>query len=363
MFSYWYIFRSYYFALKIIFTILNKFTQYISFVAITLFITFFLLIKQGLGVYEDIFINSLKGLYPEFITSSTSVAKKLKSDYKDKIVIKDEIFVYSEEIEFSYNGKDSITKFMNVRTYDNQFKDKLFNSLKVNQICNETPDTIWISSRLYKSMSEDAQFNKHSLFFKDEDDNFIEYPICVFELDNGEKWLLTSTSNAKKIAYMPFSKKVIYTNDKKIKNELYKVKKVDNWKKYIDYDDLGLFLLAKDVSNVFLIAFFVFLITFMLTTFSSVAKEFETSIFLIKLYGLNFYRSVVLYTFFFFIYTIAVALFVYIEYNLITYIASFFVSVDLSLNLELFKKILEYLIVIGFFVSLIITIKYHRLPL
>jgi len=361
---YWYIFRSYYFALKIIFLILNKATQYISFVAITLFITFFLLIQQGLLIYEDIFINSLKGLYPEFITGSTELSKKLKGKYsKSNLNIKEEIFVHSEEIEFSYDGKDDITKFMNVRTYNSEYKSKLFDTLKISQKCDEKPNTIWLSSRLYNNMNQDNKFSQDKLFFKDEDDNYIQYPICVFELGNSEKWLLTSTKNAKNIEYMPFTKNIIYTDDTNIKNELYEMKELKNWKNYIDYDDLGLFLLAKNISSTFLATFFIFLITFMIISFSSLAKEFSISIFLTKLYGLNLYRSIVLYTFFFCIYTLAIAFSVVLEYNLIVYLIGTVTSFSIDFNVDIFISILEILVLIGFFVSLFISKKYHRLPL
>ncbi len=358
---YWYIFRSYYFALKIIAVILNKATQYISFVSITLFITFFLIIKQGLFIYEDVFINSLKGLYPEFITSSSSLAKQIDKNYN--VVIKSEIFVHSEEIEFSYDGDDDITKFMNVRTYDDQYKKNLFNTLKIKQQCNESQKTIWLSSRLYNNMAQDSSFNKKSIFFKDEDDNYNEYPICIFELDNNEKWLLSSINSAKNIAYMPFTKYVVYTDDKQIKDKLYELDGLNNWKKYIDYDDLGVFLLAKNISNTFLTAFFIFLISFMIIAFSSLAKEFESSIFLTKLYGLNIYRTIILYTFFFLIYTFAIAVFVYFEYLIIVYLIDLVSGFSINLDMNLFITILQILAAIGFCVSLFISIRYHRLPL
>ncbi len=361
---YWYIFRSYYFALKIIFLILNKATQYISFISITLFITFFLFIKQGLFIYEEIFINSLKGLYPEFITGSTSLSKTINDKYsKSNLDIKEEIFVHSEEIEFSYDGEDDITKFMNVRTYDSEYKTKLFNTLKITQTCNEQDNTIWMSSRLFNNMSQDNLFSKNSIFFRDEDDNYIKYPICVFQLDNSEKWLLTSTQNSKEIAYMPFVKNVVYTQDSDIKDELYKINDLNNWKQYIDYDDLGLFLLAQNISGTFLTTFFIFLITFMVIAFSSLAKEFSISIFLTKLYGLNIYRSIILYTFFFFIYTLAIAGFVLIEYSLISYIIELTTMLSIPLDITIFVTILEILAVIGFCVSIFISVKYHRLPL
>jgi hypothetical protein len=322
------------------------------------------MIKQGLFLYEDIFINSLKGLYPEFITGSTSLAKSLNEKYnKDQITIKNEIFVHSEEVAFSYDSEEEITKFMNVRTYDNQYKSKLFNTLNIVEKCYETKKTIWISSRLYDNMVQDSVFNKKSLFFKDEDDNYVEYPVCKFQLDNNEKWILTSTKAAKEIAYMPFTKKVIYTDNKDIKTQLYDIKELNNWKQYIDYDDLGVFLLAKEVSATFLTTFFIFLLTFMIIAFSSLVKEFQSAIFLTKLYGLNIYRTVLLYTLFFVIYTFAIAVFVYLEYSIFTYIITLVSNFSIGLNMMLFQEILEILIVIGFVVSLVMTIRYHRLPL
>ena len=362
--KYWYIFRSYYFALKIIFIILNKTTQYISFISITFFITFFLIIKQGLFLYEDIFINSLKGLYPEFITSSSSLSKTIQAKYPiEQLKIKKEIFVHSEEVEFSYDSKDDITKFMNVRTYDDQYKHKLFSTLKIVNKCQETPNTLWISSRLFENMAQDSTFDKKSIFFKDEDDNYNRYQICQFNLDNNEKWLLVSSQTAKNIAYMPFTKYVVYTNDKKIKEQLYTQKDLNNWKKYIDYDDLGVFLLASEVSNTFLTTFFIFLISFMIIAFSSLAKEFESSVFLTKLYGLNIYRTIVLYTFFFILYTFAISIFVYFEYFIITYLINIVSGFLISFDGSLFITILQILVAIGFTVSLFISIKYHRLPL
>jgi hypothetical protein len=359
---YWYIFRSYYFALKIIFTILNKTTQYISFVSITLFITFFLLIKQSLFIYEDVFINSLKGLYPEFITSSTTISKNLKTKFQDKITIKPEVFVHSEEVEFSYDAKNDITKFMNVRTYDNQYKQKLFDTLVTKQ-CKETQNTIWLSSRLYNNMCQDSVFDKQHIYFKDEDDNYKAYPVCVFDLKNNEKWLLLSTQTAKQIAYMPFAKKVIYTKDKQIKQQLHKTDKINTWKEYIDYDDLGVFLLAKEVSSTFLLTFFVFLLTFMIIAFSSLAKEFEASIFLTKLYGLNIYRTIVLYSVFFLIYIFVISIFVYLEYSFFRYIIQAITSFDIGFVSDLFVSIMYMLCIIGFGVALFISLKYHRLPL
>ena len=224
-----YLIRAYFFALKIIFTILNKVTQYISFVAVTLFITFFLIINQGLLIYEDVFINSLKGLYPEFITSSSSLVKTVQKRYSyDEINIKNEVFVHSEEIEFSYDSQDDMTKFMNVRTYDMDYKEKLFSTLDGLGTCKERDNTIWMSQRLFDNMTQDTIFNKTSIFFRDEDDNYIEYPICRFKLDNNEKWLLLSTDTAKEIAYLPFTKYVLYTNDRDIKDEFYNISSLNN---------------------------------------------------------------------------------------------------------------------------------------
>jgi len=247
------------FSFKVIFAILNKPTQYISFFAISLFITLFILVKDGLIMYEDIFINSLKGLYPEFVTNSKSTTKKY--EVLEGVSVSKEIFVYSQEIAFSYDGEVDISKFMNVRTYDYQYKQKLFDTLVTKQ-CKETQNTIWLSSRLYNNMCQDSVFDKQHIYFKDEDDNYKAYPVCVFDLKNNEKWLLLSTQTAKQIAYMPFAKKVIYTKDKQIKQQLHNTDKINTWKEYIDYDDLGVFLLAKEVSSTFLLTFFVFLLTF-----------------------------------------------------------------------------------------------------
>lgn len=360
---YIYIFRTYYFALKIILIILNKATQYISFVSITLFITCFLLIKQGLFIYEDIFINSLKGLYPEFITSSKTVAGGLESLYNKNITVKDEVFVHSEEIEFSYEGEKDITKYMNVRTFDEGYKKEIFSTLTPLGDCKEDNNTIWMSSRLYDNLIQDTTFNQKSLFFKNESDAYISYKICTFKLDNNEKWLLISNDVRKNIAYLPFPKKVIYTENQEIKEFMYNKEGVDNWKKYIDYDDLGVFLLAKEISSTFLTTFFVFLITFMIIAFSSLAKEFEASIFLIKLYGLNIYRTFILYTFFFLVYTAAILLFVYGEYTLIAYLLENFFNFPIMLDYQLFGDIFLILVLLGACVSLFISLKYHRLPL
>jgi hypothetical protein len=175
--------------------------------------------------------------------------------------------------------------------------------------------------------------------------------------------MLTSTLVAKEIAYMPFTKKVIYTNNKEIKEKLYDIKELNNWKQYIDYDDLGVFLLAKEVSSTFLTTFFIFLLIFMVIAFSSLVKEFETSIFLTKLYGLNIYRTVTLYTFFFILYTIAIAIVVSIEYFIFTYIITLVSSFSIGFDAVLFQTILQILVCIGFFVSLFMAKKYHRLPL
>ena len=252
---------------------------------------------------------------------------------------------------------------MNVRTYANEYKNELFNTLKITKVCNETNNTIWMSSRLYNNMSQDTIFDRTSLYFKDEDDNYHKYNICQFDLDNDEKWLLISSEVAKNIAYLPFPKYVLYTDEKDIKEQLYTTKAVNSWKKYLDYDDLGIFLLAKEVSNTFLTTFFIFLITFMIIAFSSLAKEFEASIFLTKLYGLNIYRSIALYTFFFLIYTLAIALVVYVEYNVIVFFISSVTNFAITLDINIFYTILKILAVIGFVVSIFMSLKYHRLPL
>jgi len=322
------------------------------------------MVKQGLFIYEDIFINSLKGLYPEFITSSSSLSKSLQAQYPNgKIDIRNEIFVHSEEIGFSYEGVDNVTKFMNVRTYDKKYKEKLFSTLTITKKCKEKDNTIWMSSRLYDNMSQDTSFNKKTIFFLDEDENYKEYPICRFQLDNNEKWLLMSTSTAKEIAYMPFTKYVVYTQDKLIKDKLYNTSDMNNWKKYIDYDDLGIFLLAKQVSSAFLTSFFIFLIVFMMIAFSSLVKEFEASIFLTKLYGLNIYRTIVLYTFFFILYSLVIEAFVFVEYYAITYLIDIIVNFSMPIDMVLFGDIIKILFAIGFVTSVLMAVKYHRLPL
>lgn len=348
------------FAFKIIFAILNKSTQYISFIAITLFLTFFLMIKEGLITYEDKFINSLKGLYPEFVTTSKSTLESLTNTPSD--IVK-EIFVYSEEIMLSYGDDEDISKFMNVRTFDLKHKDELFSTIDVDESCVEDEKTIWLSDRLFRNMSQDNLFDKKHLYFMSNNDEYEKYSICVFELANDEKWLVTATANAKEMAYMPLPVNSIYTSDFKLKKKLYKTKKINNWKKYIDYEDLGAFLLAKHVSQSFLVAFFIFLVIFMIITFSSLAKEFEASIFLKKMFGMNIYDTIILFSMFFIFYVVLLLGFVVIEYTLISLVVSSVLGVTLSINIENLVIIAIALMLTGVFVSALVTKKYHRLPL
>jgi len=350
----------YLFALKIIFSILNKSTQYLSFITIALFLTFFLLIKQSLMIYEVKFIDSLKGLYPEFVTTSVSTLKKLKEDGVSAVP---EIFVYSEEILFSYDEDEEIAKFMNVRTFDKKHKDALFSTITLLSACKETEKTVWLSNRLYDNMIQDNAFNKESLFFMDSDDNYQDYNICIFKLDNNEKWLVTSTKNAKKMAYMPLASRTIYTNDFNVKEKLYHTKKVYNWKKYIDYDDLGIFLLAKHVSKAFLVAFFIFLMIFMIITFSSLAKELESSIFLQKMYGMNFTMTVFMLSSFFTIYTFFLLIATIFFYKIFVFTAGITLHIQIVLDMQLLMNLTLLLIFIGIIVSTFITKKYHKLPL
>lgn len=350
----------YSFAFRIIFAILNKSTQYISFIAITLFLTFFLMIKEGLVTYEDKFINSLKGLYPEFVTTSKSTLKSLHSTPSD--IVK-EIFVYSEEILLSYDGEDDISKFMNVRTFDAKHKEELFSTIELNSECRDDAKTIWLSDRLFKNMSQDNSFDEKHLYFVGNDDEYAKYSICVFELANDEKWLVTATLNAKEMAYMPLPINSIYTKDKKLKEKLYEMSKINNWKKYIDYEDLGAFLLAMHVSESFLFAFFIFLVIFMIITFSSLAKEFEASIFLKKMFGMNIYDTILLFSMFFFFYIVALLGFVFLEYFSISFIVSSVLGVELKLDMQNLSIIAISLMFIGIIVSSIVSKKYHKLPL
>ncbi len=349
----------YKFAFKIILAILNKSTQYISFIAITLFLTFFLMIKEGLITYEDKFINSLKGLYPEFVTTSKSALKALEG--KDVEIVK-EIFVYSEEILLSYDGDEDISKFMNIRTYDAKHKGALFSSIDTDETCDANEKTLWLSNRLYNNMAQDNAFDKKHLYFMGNDDEYIEYNFCVFHLANDEKWLVTSTLNAKEMAYMPLPLNTIYTTDKKIKKMLYGMKKVYNWKKYIDYEDLGVFLLAMHVSDVFLLAFFLFLVIFMIITFSSLAKEFEASIFLKKIFGMNIYDTILLLSTFFVTYVVLILVFVLVEHTLLSFALTNVLGTSLSLDTKNLGIIGIFLVLIGIVVSVAVSKKYHRLP-
>jgi hypothetical protein len=351
----------YSFSFKIIISILNKATQYISFLAIGLFLTFFLLIKEGLVVYEDIFINSLKGLYPEFLTQHSSIANKYKDN--ENITISKEVFVHSEEVMFSYDGDEGISKFMNVRTFNSQYKEKLFNTLNVSPSCRVQKNTVWISNRLYDNMIQDKSFNQKSIFFVNEEDEYIQYPVCVFALGNNEKWLITSTNTAKEMVYMPETNYIFYASGKKTKESLYSQAKVNNWKKYIDYEDLGIFLLSKEISSTFLISFFLFLVVFMIIAFSSLAKEFQSSIFLQKLFGMNIYQTIFFFSLFFFLYILILFIFVWVEYHIIYYILYKIIGVELILNYSLFFLSMFSLFLLGLLVSIAVTKKYHRLPL
>lgn len=350
----------YFFAFRIIFAILNKSTQYISFIAITLFLTFFLMIKEGLVTYEDKFINSLKGLYPEFVTTSKSTLATLKNTNAD--IVK-EIFVYSEEIMLSYGDDESISKFMNVRTFDSAHKDELFSTIDVDQSCKTDKKTVWLSDRLFKNMSQDNAFDREHIYFINNNDEYEKYSICIFELANDEKWLVTETANAKEMAYMPLPLNSIYTKDKKLKERLYATKKVNNWKKYIDYEDLGAFLLAMHISESFLLAFFIFLVIFMVITFSSLAEEFEASIFLQKMFGMNIYNTILLFSMFFILYVVFLLVFVVVEYTLISLVVFNVLNVSLLLDIKNLSIIAISLIFIGIIVSALVSKKYHRLPL
>jgi len=350
----------YLFALKIIFAILNKSTQYISFIAITLFLSVFLLIEQGLITYEEKFINSLKGLYPEFVTNSKSTLKLLEKEDAD--IVK-EIFVYSEEIMFSYSDDEEISKFMNVRTFNEAYKEVLFSSINIDTNSQADPDTVWLSQRLFDNMSQDSAFDKKHLYFLDLNDEYKAFKVCVFKLANDEKWLVSSTKNAKEMAYMPLPTNTIYTNNPHLKSELYSMKKINNWKKYIDYEDLGVFLLAKQVSKAFLVAFFIFLVIFMIITFSSLAKEFEASIFLKKMFGMDIYNTILLLSIFFFLYVSLLILSVYVQYQMISLVIYKVLEVELMLNLEKLSLIFIALVFIGALMSIFVSKKYHRLPL
>lgn len=348
------------FALRIIFKILNKSTQYISFLAIALFLTLFLLIKESLVIYEEKFINSLKGLYPEYVTNSTSTIEKLKNE---NIEIVQEVFVYSEEILFSYNEDDEMAKFMNVRTFDKEQKDILFSTIDVESGCVNKPTTIWLSERLYLNMKQDAIFNGKYLYFIDSDDEYIKYDICTFKLANDEKWLVTSTSNAKNIAYLPLPTNSLYTTDKNLKEELLEISKINNWKKYIDYEDLGIFLLAQHISQGFLVAFFIFLSIFMMITFSSLTKEFELSIFLQKLYGMNFFKTIILFSIFFFLYIVILLFVVFLFYTISTVVTENILNITISLDLYNIFIMFVLLMFVGVSSSFLVVKKYHKLPL
>ena len=349
------------FSFKVIFAILNKPTQYISFFAISLFITLFILVKDGLIMYEDIFINSLKGLYPEFVTNSKSTTKKY--EVLEGVSVSKEIFVYSQEIAFSYDGEVDISKFMNVRTYDIKKKKILFDSIDYDKSCKEDDRTLWVSNRLYDTMSQDSDFNKKSIYFVDNEDEYREYNICRFNLANDEKWMITSTSIAKDIAYFPFVSSVFYVDNKDIKDRLYNDKKVNNWKKYIDYDDYGIFLLSSEVSSSFLITFFIFLITFMIIAFSSLGKEFESAIFLFKLFGMDLINTMFTYLMFFIIYTMLLFVVVLFEYNVILAIINSTLSLQLEINFNIISIIALLLFAISLVLSVLIPKKYHRMPL
>ncbi|SFV75288.1 hypothetical protein MNB_SM-3-16 [hydrothermal vent metagenome] len=351
----------YLFALKIIFAILNKSTQYISFIAITLFFTSFLLIKQGLVVYEDKFINSLKGLYPEFVTSSLSMVKKYQN--KKDIDIAKEIFVYSQEIGFSYGDGVDVTKFMNVRTFDSKHKKELFTTLTLEKGCKEQNNTIYLSDRLYENMIKDGTFDKKHLYFIDENEEYIPYNICKFSLANDEKWLVTSTKNGKNMAYMPRATNVLYTTNPQEKKLLYQEKKIHTWKDYIDYDDLGIFLLAQHIASIFLIAFFLFLAIFMIIVFSSLTKEFEASIFLKKIFGMSQLDTIFLYILFFIIYIGGIDIFVFLEYQGLAFLIEYFLGVYLAFDILYLGYISLALLVLGVIVSVLVVRKYHRLPL
>lgn len=350
----------YFFAFKIIFAILNKSTQYISFIAISMFLSVFLLTDQSLITYQEKFINSLKGLYPEFVTNSSSTLKKLRSEDLD--IVK-EIFVYSEEIMFSYGGYEDVSKFMNVRTYDSKHKDTLFSTIDTDNTCAESDNIVWLSNRLYKNMLQDSAFDKKHMYFVDINDELKKYDVCTFDLANDEKWLVTSTKNAKQMAYMPLPTNTIYTDDLKLKSKLYDMKKINNWKKYIDYDDLGVFLLAKQVSSSFLFAFFIFLIIFMFITFSSLAKEFEAGIFLKKIYGMTLFKTIILFSLFFFFYVSLLTLIVYLEYELSSLLLLNILGVKLVLSMEKLGTVFIVLVLIGSMISAYVSKKYHRLPL
>ncbi|MCW8838419.1 MAG: hypothetical protein OQK11_06935, partial [Thiovulaceae bacterium] len=148
-----------------------------------------------------------------------------------------------------------------------------------------------------------------------------------------------------------------------LKSKLYEMKKVNNWKKYIDYEDLGVFLLSKQVSQSFLLAFFIFLVIFMIITFSSLAKEFEASIFLKKMFGMTLLNTIFLFSMFFLIYVFLLLFFVILEYKLIAMLVFNLLNVELALSMQNILIIFIALVLIGSFISALVSKKYHRLPL
>jgi hypothetical protein len=101
----------------------------------------------------------------------------------------------------------------------------------------------------------------------------------------------------------------------------------------------------------------------MIIAFSSLAKEFQSSIFLQKLFGMNIYQTIFFFSLFFFLYILILFIFVWVEYHIIYYILYKIIGVELILNYSLFFLSMFSLFLLGLLVSIAVTKKYHRLPL
>ncbi|MGM0452468.1 MAG: hypothetical protein ACQERN_04835 [Thermodesulfobacteriota bacterium] len=256
---------------------------------LVVFLIFGVLFYGYIDAFKQIYINGLKGLYPEiYIETQGERVNALMPG----IAFEKEIFQISQVFKFRFapDTTDILLFDVGIRASSPERLPGIVNKAEAD---NNAVNTVWVNRSLWQKLARSTSFDGEGIYLKGRGGRYKYLKVDRFHLlgQNDKDWLVLSTPMAKDLG-MLFNIAAIYPGknaDQQSIESTYAAEgyKVFRWSDRLPFLNIAMYRVGLQLYAVF-IAATVFLIAFLvLSVFHDMLIEFKKVIQFSMIYGLN----------------------------------------------------------------------------
>lgn len=255
---------------------------------LVLFLVFGVLFYGYIDSFKQIYIKSLKGLYPQaYVVARQDRVKK----WMPGISVEKEIFQISQDLRFRFkpNTEDILLVDAGIRASDPSRLSLILNK----EPSNSPGKTAWVNQCLWRKLAGSSGFDGEGIYLKARGQRYEYVEIEKFNLlgQRDKDWLVLSKSMARKLG-MLFNIAAIYPEaeiDMKTVESSYAAHgyKVFQWAERLPFFNIATYRTGIQLYAVFMLST-VFLIVFLLlSVFHDMLIEFKKVMQFSMIYGLS----------------------------------------------------------------------------